>query len=42
MADARSIDRIGNYAKYWDKDRKNEKAEVQDTRVDNYADVVNG
>jgi hypothetical protein len=42
MTDARSTDRIGNYAKFWDKDREHEKAEVQDARVDNYTEVVNG
>lgn len=42
MADARSTDRIGNYTKFWDKDRQNEKAEVQGARVDNYTEVVNG
>jgi len=42
MADARSTDRIGNYTKFWDKDRKHEKAEVQGARVDNYTEVVNG
>ena len=42
MSDARSTDRIGNYTKFWDKDREGEKAEVQDARVDNYSEVVNG
>lgn len=42
MADARSTNRIGNYTKFWDEDRANEKAEVQGARVDNYAEVVNG
>jgi len=42
MDDARSTDRIGNYTKFWDKDRENEKAEVQGARVDNYTEVVNG
>ena len=42
MADARSTDRIGNYTKFWDKDREGEKAEVQGARVDNYTEVVNG
>jgi len=42
MADARSTNRIDNYAKFWDKDRTNEKAEVQGVRVNNYTEVVNG
>jgi hypothetical protein len=42
MADARSTDRINNYTKFWDKDREHEKTQVQDTRVENYTDVVNG
>jgi hypothetical protein len=42
MADARSTNRIANYAGYWDKDRENEKTEVQGVRVDNYTEVVNG
>ena len=42
MADARSTDRIGNYTKFWDKDREHEKVEVQGARVDNYTEVVNG
>ena len=42
MADARSTDRIGNYTKFWDKDREHEGTEVQGARVDNYTEVVNG
>ena len=42
MSDARSTNRIGNYTKFWDKDRENEKSEVQGARVDNYTEVVNG
>lgn len=42
MTDARSTDRIGNYTKFWDKDREHEKSEVQGARVDNYTEVVNG
>lgn len=42
MADARSTDRIGNYTKFWDKDREHENSEVQGARVDNYTEVVNG
>ena len=42
MPDARSTDRINNYTKFWDKDRQNEKAEVQGARVDQYTEVVNG
>lgn len=42
MADTRSTDRIGNYTKFWDKDREHEKSEVQGARVDNYTEVVNG
>ena len=42
MTDARSTDRITNYTQFWDKDRENEKADVQGARVDQYAEVVNG
>ena len=42
MTDARSADRMGNYTKFWDKDREHEKSEVQGARVDNYTELVNG
>jgi len=42
MTDARSADRMGNYTKFWDKDREHEKSEVQGARVENYTELVNG
>ena len=42
MTDARSADRMGNYTKFWDKDREHERSEVQGARVDNYTELVNG
>jgi len=42
MTDARSADRMGNYTKFWDKDREHERSEVQGARVENYTELVNG